>query len=134
VCYMTQKLMIFNFFLISCNTWRVPARYHRKKKVKSDVGHFEKRNAHICRHFLVWKALQVLLHSISIPPNALQIWVEVFTFRGPEWTGTHQCTIVDGWCIDGCTFFVPPYPLANQGGELKLPPFFLFCSLIKLNN
>jgi hypothetical protein len=36
---------------------------------------------------------------------------------------THQRTNVDGWCTDGCTFFVPPCPWANQGGELRLTFF-----------
>jgi hypothetical protein len=31
---------------------------------------------------------------------------------------------VDGWCTDGCTFFVPPCPWVNQGGELKFTSFF----------
>jgi hypothetical protein len=43
-----------------------------------------------------------------------------------EWTNTHQCTNVDRWCIDGCTFFVPPYPYTNQDGELKLILIFLY--------
>ncbi len=36
---------------------------------------------------------------------------------------------MDGWCIHGCTFFVPPCPWANQGGELKLIFFFHFLNL-----
>jgi len=47
-------------------------------------------------------------------------------FDWPEWTRTHQCTNVDGWCTDGCTFFVPLCHWANQGGELKLTFFFPF--------
>jgi hypothetical protein len=35
----------------------------------------------------------------------------------------HQCG--HGWCTDGCTFFVFPYPWVNQGGEFKLNFFFL---------
>ncbi len=35
------------------------------------------------------------------------------------------CTNVDGWCTDGCTFFVPPCPWPNQGGEFELTFFFL---------
>jgi hypothetical protein len=46
-------------------------------------------------------------------------------FRGPQWSSTHQCTNVDGWCTDGCTFFVPPCPWANQGGELLTCFIFL---------
>jgi hypothetical protein len=42
---------------------------------------------------------------------------------------THQCTNVDGWCFHGCTFFVPPCPWANQGGEFKLTLFFPFLNL-----
>jgi hypothetical protein len=38
---------------------------------------------------------------------------------------THHRTNGDGWCTDGCTFFVPPCPWANQGGELRLT-FFNF--------
>jgi hypothetical protein len=53
-------------------------------------------------------------------------WMLMYFF-GPEWSSTHQCTNVDGWCTDGCTFFVPPCPWANQGGELKLT-FFSFLS------
>ncbi len=30
---------------------------------------------------------------------------------------------MDGWCTDGCTFFVPPCPWANQGDKLKLTSF-----------
>jgi hypothetical protein len=30
------------------------------------------------------------LHSISIPPNTLQIWVEVFTFRGNSLVKYHK--------------------------------------------
>jgi hypothetical protein len=33
---------------------------------------------------------------------------------------------VDGWCTDGCTFFVPPCHWANQGGQLKLTFVFFF--------
>jgi hypothetical protein len=33
--------------------------------------------------------------------NISQTWV-----ARPEWTSTHQCTIVDAWCSDGCTFFL----------------------------
>jgi hypothetical protein len=44
----------------------------------------------------------------------------------PQWTSTHQCTNVDGWCTDGCTFFVTPCHWANQGGQLKLTFVFFF--------
>jgi hypothetical protein len=46
----------------------------------------------------------------------------------PEWTSTHQCTNVDGWCTHRHTFFVPPCPWANQGGKLKLTLFFFLSS------
>jgi hypothetical protein len=49
---------------------------------------------------------------------------EISYCLGPEWTNTHQCTNVDGWCTHGCTFFIPPCPWANQGGKLKLTFFF----------
>jgi hypothetical protein len=42
---------------------------------------------------------------------------------------THQRTNVDGWCTDGWTFFVPPCPWGNQGGELRLTFFFPSLSL-----
>ncbi len=40
--------------------------------------------------------------------------------KWPEGTSTHQCTNLDGWCIDGCTFFIRACPCANQGGEHRL--------------
>jgi hypothetical protein len=46
------------------------------------------------------------------------------SFTRLEWTNTHQCTNMDGWCIHGCTFFVTPYPWANQDGKLKFAFFF----------
>jgi len=52
-------------------------------------------------------------------------WMLMYFF-GPKWSSTHQSTNVDGWCTDGCTFFVPPCPWANQGGELKLTFFSSF--------
>ncbi len=40
----------------------------------------------------------------------------------------HQCTNVDGWCINGCTFFIPPCPWANEGRELMLTFYFFLPS------
>jgi len=52
-------------------------------------------------------------------------WVAIRSYLlRPEWTRTHQCTNVDGWCIHGRIFFIPPCPWANQGGKLKLTFFF----------
>jgi hypothetical protein len=49
-----------------------------------------------------------------------------------EWTSTHQCTNLDGWCTNGCTFFFRAYPCANQGGEHRLTIFFLFLDCLFL--
>jgi len=44
--------------------------------------------------------------------------------KGLEWTNTHHCTNVDGWCTNRVTFFlVPPCPWPNQGDKLML----MFC-------
>ncbi len=43
--------------------------------------------------------------------------------EGLKWTNTRQCTNVDGWCINVCTFFVPPCPKTNQGGKCRLTFF-----------
>jgi hypothetical protein len=40
----------------------------------------------------------------------------------------HQCTNVDGWCINGFTFFIPPCPWANKGRELALTFYFFLPS------
>ncbi len=46
----------------------------------------------------------------------------------PNPTQPHQCTHLDGWCTDECTFFVRSCPCANQGGYHRLNIFFLFLS------
>ncbi len=48
----------------------------------------------------------------------------------PEWTSTHQCTNVDGWCTDGCTFFVPPCPCLTKVTNSSWPFFFLSWALV----
>ncbi len=32
---------------------------------------------------------------------------KIGTYRRPEWTSTHQCTNVDGWCTDRILFSIP---------------------------
>jgi hypothetical protein len=64
---------------------------------------------------LIWAALFAIINKI--PKRLNQI-------TGPGWTSTHQWTNVDGWCTDGCTFFVPPCLWANQDGERRLTLFF----------
>ncbi len=52
----------------------------------------------------------------------------------PEGSSTHQCTNLDGWCIDGCTFFIHACPCANQGVEHRLTFVFpLSCCFFFLN-
>lgn len=44
------------------------------------------------------------------------------TFGEPhlKWTSTHQCTNMDGWCIDEWTLFIPSCPRADQGNDHRL--------------
>ncbi len=98
------------------------------KQLSAIVGTAVKTRIHPIDIFLKSHPIQSLFHI-------LLIWAALFAIinkipkrlnqkTGSGWTSTHQWTNVDGWCTDGCTFFVTPCLWANQDGELRLTLFF----------
>ncbi len=54
------------------DTWQVPWE-------NNNTGNFGKWNDHRCRRFVFWNT-HSFLRFVSIPPNALEIWPEVFRY------------------------------------------------------
>jgi len=53
----------------------------------------------------------------------------VWTQQGPEWTSTHQCTNVDGWCTDRMLFSIP---VPSQVDVLCFPVLSPFSAMISV--
>ncbi len=50
-----------------------------------------------------WCAIQ----GVYVISSYQHVVHKIGTHRRPEWTSTHQCTNVDGWCTDRIPFSIP---------------------------
>jgi hypothetical protein len=53
--------------------------------------------------------ITLMWNKIQFENGAGGCWLHLSadTSGGPEWTSTHQCTNVDGWCTDRILFSIP---------------------------
>ncbi len=50
--------------------------------------------------------------------------------QGPEWTNTHQCNDLDGWCTDRILFSIPVPSQVDFFSPFLSPDLSFFCNFI----